>query len=38
MGYGVESGMGYGMGGAGMLLVTVLSIVAVVALLKYLRS
>ncbi len=38
MGYQLDSGMGYGMGGIGMLLGLVLTGLAIVALIKYIRS
>ena len=38
MGYQLETGMGYGMGGIGMLLGTVLLGLAIVVLVKYIRS
>ena len=38
MSYQLETGMGYGMSGIGMLLGTVLLGLAIVALVKYIRS
>jgi len=38
MGNGYEFGMGYGMGGIGMLLVSAILVLAIVALIKYIRN
>ena len=38
MDYQLDSGMGYGMGGIGMLLGLVITGLAIVALIKYIRS